>query len=120
MQAVRSVASSGKFYRLPPDKENTVATGLSWNLLTLKGSNILDDHHLCDLYSNFASTVLVHTWKILQFKCLKSSLQRFQLMQIVFVLKKVRKKLFCNYFENFWSQSDSLHKLTGVILKNLV
>ena len=24
MQAVRSVASGGKFYRLPPDKENTV------------------------------------------------------------------------------------------------
>ena len=24
MQAVRSVASSGKFYLLPPDKENTV------------------------------------------------------------------------------------------------
>ena len=25
LQAVRSVASGGKFYRLPPDKENTVS-----------------------------------------------------------------------------------------------
>ena len=35
----------------------------------------------------------------------------------VFVLKKVRKKLFCN--QKFWSQSDSLDNLSGVILKIL-
>ena len=33
LQAVRSVASSGKFYRLPPDKENTVV----WYKSTLYG-----------------------------------------------------------------------------------
>ena len=31
MQAVRSVASGGKFYRLPPDKENT---GSLWEFST--------------------------------------------------------------------------------------
>ena len=36
MQAVRSVASGGEFYRLPPDKENTVHTVCSYSNITMQ------------------------------------------------------------------------------------